>query len=100
MDSVSRGELPDALDLSFHPAEFDVFIQARQASYKSNADPTTGLTPSTANCPKIKQATRLRDNHMALILTASLPTEQCFSTTVVLPKSWETAHQQNRIRRK
>jgi hypothetical protein len=59
MDSVSRGELPDVLNLSFHSAEFDVFIQARQANYKSNADLTTGLTPSTANCPKIKPATRL-----------------------------------------
>ena len=49
MDSVSRGELPDTLHLPFHSAEFDVFIQARQANYKSDADLTTGLTPSTAN---------------------------------------------------
>src|SRR6516162_9088483 len=54
MDSVSRGELPDTLHLPFHLAEFDVFIQARQANYKSAADLTTSLTPSTANCPKIK----------------------------------------------
>src|SRR5262245_45636849 len=54
MDSESGGELPDTLHLSFHSAEFDGFIQARQANYKSDADLTTGLTPSTATCPKIK----------------------------------------------
>jgi hypothetical protein len=76
MDSVSRGELPDALHLSFHSAEFDVFIQARQANYKSNADLTTGLTPSTANCPKIKTGHPARGiNYQALIRTASLSTE-------------------------
>jgi hypothetical protein len=59
MDSVSHGAPSQALDLSFHSAEFDVFMQARQANYKSNADLTTGLAPSTANCRKIKPATLL-----------------------------------------
>jgi hypothetical protein len=53
MDSVLRDWQPEALHLSFHSADFDVFIQARQndlllviecplaeASYKSDADPT------------------------------------------------------------
>src|SRR5215472_6357391 len=69
MDSVSRGELPDTLHLSFHSAEFDVFIQARQANYKSNADLTTGLTPTTVNCPKIKTG-RKRHSERAIFSIA------------------------------
>jgi hypothetical protein len=63
MDSVSRGELPDALHLSFHSAGFDVFIQARQANYKSNADLTTGLTPLLQIAQKSNRPPGSRDNY-------------------------------------
>jgi len=74
MDLVSRGELPDTPHLSFHSAEFDVFIQARQANYKSDADLTTGLTPSTANCPKIKTGQK-RHSERAIFQLRSKPRE-------------------------
>jgi hypothetical protein len=76
MDSVPRAGPTQALDLSFHSTEFDVFIQAQQANYKSDGDPTAGFTPSTANYAKIKPGRSAPAViTMALIRLASSSTE-------------------------
>src|SRR5215831_7279865 len=67
MGSVSCGELPDTLHLSFdsagvrriHPGATNELllkssVLAESKLYRSN----NGHTPSTANCPEIKPATR------------------------------------------